>query len=375
MQPSSYDRPLASDRDLAACRAALRDGSKTFLAASLLLPRRVRDGATALYAFCRLADDVVDGQSGGRGLRPARPQAVDAIRDLRARLAAAYNRAPHDAPQDRAFADVVATYAIPRALPEALLEGLEWDATGRLYPDIAALDAYAARVAGSVGAMMARLMGATDADTLARACDLGIAMQFTNIARDVGEDARAGRLYLPVSWMREAGVDPEAFLASPRFTPELGQVVRRLLEAADALYDRARSGVAALPAPCRPGIHAARLLYAEIGREVERQGCDSVASRAVVPASRKALLLARILSTMPRAGAAQQGPTRAEANFLVEALKAAPRPQLPRDIPWWNLPDRWVGVIELFEKLERRERAIGIVAPPAGVRAEARAGG
>src|SRR6202012_4095934 len=103
-----------------------------------------------------------------------------------------------------------------------------------------------------------------------RACDLGVAMQLTNIARDVGEDARAGRLYLPLQWLRDAEIDPELWLANPTFTPEIAAIVQRLLDIADALYDRATFGIAHLPLSCRPGIYAARALYAEIGRELER---------------------------------------------------------------------------------------------------------
>ncbi len=107
---------------------------------------------------------------------------------------------------------------MPRELPEALLEGFEWDLVGRRYETLEELQAYAARVAGSVGAMMAVLMGARSAAVLARACDLGVAMQLTNIARDVGEDARQGRLYLPLAWLREAGIDPERLARSARFS-------------------------------------------------------------------------------------------------------------------------------------------------------------
>ena len=118
---------------------------------------------------------------------------------------------------DRALASVIARYAIPRAVPQALLEGFAWDREGRRYETLADLTAYAARVAGTVGAMMALLMDERRPEVLARACDLGVAMQFSNIARDVGEDARAGRLYLPQEWLREAGLDPEAWLAAPVF--------------------------------------------------------------------------------------------------------------------------------------------------------------
>ena len=89
----------------------------------------------------------------------------------------------------------------------------------RRYETLQDLDAYAARVAGSVGAMMTLVMGQRAPEIVARACDLGVAMQLTNIARDVGEDARAGRLYLPLQWLREAGIDPDAWLAKPVFTP------------------------------------------------------------------------------------------------------------------------------------------------------------
>ncbi|WP_159197133.1 phytoene/squalene synthase family protein, partial [Escherichia coli] len=104
------------------------------------------------------------------------------------------------------------------------------------------LTAYAARVAGAVGAMMTLIMGRRAPEIVARACDLGVAMQFTNIARDVGEDARAGRLYLPQSWLREAGIDPNTWLQTPSFTPEIAAIVQRLLDAADIFYSRATHG-------------------------------------------------------------------------------------------------------------------------------------
>src|SRR4051812_38059443 len=154
--------------DVAACQALLRGGSKSFHLASLLLPRRVGDPAAALYAFCRLADDAID-LGGGRTAR------LEALARLRERLDRAYAGRPLPLPADRAFAVVVARHGIPRALPEALLEGLAWDAEGRRYETLAEVEAYAARVAGSVGAMMALLMEARGVEALARAADLGTA--------------------------------------------------------------------------------------------------------------------------------------------------------------------------------------------------------
>ncbi|MES2989902.1 MAG: phytoene/squalene synthase family protein [Pseudomonadota bacterium] len=336
---------LAADAraDLAACRAALRNGSKTFLAASFLLPRGVHEPASALYAFCRLADDAVD--AGGRG---------DAVLRLRERLRAAYAGTPQDDPADRALALVVARHQIPAALFDALLEGFEWDLQGRRYETIDALHDYAARVAGTVGAMMALLMGVRSPEGLARACDLGVAMQLSNIARDVGEDARLGRLYLPRAWMAEAGLDPDAWLASPVFSPALAGVVRRVLDAAEVLYARVDGGVARLPLACRPGINAARFMYAEIGREVARRGLDSVSGRARVSAARKGCLLLRAaLQLAPSAAAAALPPLRAN-RFLVDAAVAAAAPaETP---PRRSVVDRVVWTFELFARLEQRDR-------------------
>jgi phytoene synthase len=355
MLPSSPDArlqtpfaaSLARSADHAACRAAIRTGSRSFYAASWLLPRAVRRDAYGLYAFCRLSDDAVDG-AGAR---------ADAVPRLQARLSAAYAGRPADAAADRALAEIVTRHAIPQALPAALLEGLAWDAAGRRHPDLSSLVAYAARVAGSVGAMMTLVMGERSPEALARACDLGIAMQLTNVARDVGEDARNGRLYLPESWLREAGLDPGAFLARPEPSPALAAVVARLLAAADVLYVRAESGIAMLPPACRPAVRAAGLIYAEIGRDLTRSGLDSVTRRARVPGARKARLLARAVLT-PSARRADR-PALPEAAFLVEAVALTSlAPTAPRPA-WWNLGGRVVRLLDLIETLRERDRLGG----------------
>ncbi len=330
--------------DLAVCRARLGNGSRTFLAASLLLPRAVRDPACALYAFCREADDAVDNHGAAGG----------AVLALHRRLDAVYAGTAQATAVDRAFGDVVRRYAIPRALPAALIEGFEWDAEGRRYETLDELHGYAARVAGTVGVMMALLMGVRSSAALARACDLGVAMQLSNIARDVGEDARMGRLYLPQRWLREAGIDPDAWLARPRHTPALGSVVARLLAAADALYARVDAGVAELPLAMRPGINAARFLYAAIGHEVARRGLDSVQQRAVVGRARKAgLLFAALLACRP-SGAHRVAPALPAAQFLIDAVTLRPGPAVAPERPPVG---RVVWLIDLFDRLERHERS------------------
>ena len=152
----------------------LRGGSRSFHAASLLLPARVRDPASALYAFCREADDLIDLD------RRRRAAACGALHGS-AWIASIW-AGPSDHLADRAFAAVVERHLIPRALPEALLEGFAWDLDARRYETIEEVQQYAARVAGCVGVMMTLVMGRRDPAMLARACDLGIAMQLTNIA-------------------------------------------------------------------------------------------------------------------------------------------------------------------------------------------------
>jgi phytoene synthase len=337
--PMPFDAPETVQADLAACRGMLAGGSKSFAAAARLLPRRIAEPATALYAFCRIADDLIDEGGGAAGMA-----------ELAARLDGIYGGAPAAHPADRAFARVVARFAIPRALPEALLEGLAWDAEGRQCPDEPALEAYAARVAAAVGAIMTLLMGVRGPAALARACDLGVAMQYTNIARDVGEDARNGRLYLPHDWLRAEGIEPRDFLAAPAFSPALGRVVARLLRRADLLYRRAEAGITLLPRDCRAGIGAARLIYAEIGRQVERQGLDSVARRAVVPRHRKLRLMARSLGVAgPRAADIAAPPLPGTA-FLVRAVEAMPEAAVAW--PAGSFRERLLWAVDLFDRLD-----------------------
>lgn len=343
--PNRYLAPPAADIDR--CRLMLANGSRSFHAASLLLPAGMRPAAIALYAWCRQADDAID-------LAPAeqRSRAVDVLLQ---RLDALYAGDVLDTPAERAFVWAIRAHAIPQALPHALIEGFVWDAEVRRYPDIQALQAYGARVAGSVGAMMSLVMGARDQEALARACDLGVAMQLTNIARDVGEDARMGRLYLPLDWCEAEGIDAEAWLRAPTHSPAVGRVVARLLAEADVLYARATPGIALLPRAVRPAMHAARLLYAEIGREVERRGLDSVSGRAIVPLQRKLRLLGNALV---EAWDGMPGESRAPLEATRHLVEAAMR-GLPESIPAVEFEDRLHWLVDLFTRLERAEHTAG----------------
>jgi len=213
---------------------------------------------------------------------------------------------------------------MPRTLPEALLEGFAWDADGLRYGDLSGVISYSARVASAVGVMMCVLMRMRDPDALARAADLGVAMQLTNIARDVGEDALDGRLYLPLDWFARAGIEPEAFLADPKPVKSVRLMVKQLLIEADRLYRRAEAGISRLPLSARPGIFAARFMYAAIGSELRGIGHDSVNHRAHTSKAHKLGLLGW---SMVRAGLTALSPTSPvifarplpEVAFLVDA--------------------------------------------------------
>ena len=338
---------LNTSADLQACVAMMKGGSRTFFAASRLLPPRVRAAAIALYAFCRVADDLVDNAAAG----DTRP-----LQWLAERLDAIYIGTPQDHVEDHALSLVVQQYALPRHLLDALIEGFAWDAQGRCYDTLEDVQAYGARVAGSVGAMMCWIMGPRDAPTLARACELGVAMQLTNIARDVGADAALGRIYLPRAWLRQAGVDAEAWLAAPRFDAALGAVVERLLQEADRLYALGQTGIGALPPDCRAAILAAGLIYAEIGVQLRRDGLNSVDKRTVVSTGRKLVLLASAWTQarfiyVPSQSAAPL----AAIDGLVQACGTQSHDG-KRSGPGW-FPNRAMPqrVEWMFELLERRE--------------------
>jgi phytoene synthase len=254
------------------------------------------------------------------------------------------------------MADLMRRSAIPAALPEALLEGLAWDAESRSYETLDELFDYAARVAGTVGVMMTLIMGVRSPEALARACDLGVAMQLTNIARDVGEDARLGRVYLPRRWLREVGLDAEAFLADPRPDPRLRRLVARLLDEAGSLYRRARFGVALLPANCRPAILAAALIYVELGAVIEHNGFDSVSVRARVSGRRKLELLARAVAESGRLAAGSPLPVAACGRFLLDAVSDGRPAQKRPSRPILDWRESFIGTLHAFERLKRVDR-------------------
>ena len=233
-------------------RDSIRRGSRSFAFASLLFGRQTRERAWLLYSWCRAADDLADGQEMGHGMRPVEdPQAR--LAHIRALTEAALAATPTGDPAFDALGVLVREGVIAPHLVRDLLDGFALDAAGFSPQDEADLLRYCYHVAGSVGCMMALLMGVDpdDAATLDRACDLGIAFQLANIARDRDEDAAAGRCYIPPGWDRV-----------------------RLARLAAAHEASARFGAAALSFRSAWAVLAAAGIYGDIARIAARRGAQ-----------------------------------------------------------------------------------------------------
>ncbi len=252
--------------------AAIRRGSKSFAAASQLFDRRTRLLVWQLYAWCRHCDDVVDGQVLGHGAIATGTRGGAALAALRAQTAQALTGRATDLAPFAGLAHVVRETGLPAAYVHAHLDGFAMDVARREYGSLDDTLEYCYHVAGVVGLMMAWLMGVRDEPTLVRGCDLGLAFQLTNIARDVGDDAAAGRVYLPGEWLRQAGgVADAARLMNPENRAAVVAVVSRLLDEADRYYRSASMGVPRLPFRSAWAIATARHVYADIGHEVRRR--------------------------------------------------------------------------------------------------------
>ncbi|MET4898778.1 phytoene/squalene synthase family protein [Sphingomonadaceae bacterium jetA1] len=268
-------RPAAPDeRDalVAAARASIARGSRSFAAASLLFDPDTRARAWLLYAWCRRCDDIADGQDHGHAMSrvtdgPARLAA------LTAKTEAALAGEVVGDPAFDALRIVAAETGMPHRWPRDLIAGFALDAQDWRPQTEDDLYRYCYHVAGVVGCMMAVTMGVAPDDdaTLDRACDLGMAFQLANIARDIAEDAAAGRHYLPREWLAHASIAPEAIMA-PSHRPGLSALARRLTDRAAMFEASARMGTPALSYRSAWAVLSAAAIYGAIGRKVARRG-------------------------------------------------------------------------------------------------------
>jgi phytoene synthase len=253
----------------------IQRSSRSFSIASSFLPLAVRTKVWSLYAWCRCVDDAVDHAT-------SHAQACEALRTLEEDLA----RCPTGKPLLHSASDWIQPLIVSKQInavhARELIEGMRMDLEGYLVRTQEDLERYCYHAAGTVGLMMTSLMGVTDRNAERHAIALGVAMQMTNIARDVHEDAQRGRSYLP-------GI-PDVFDADP---DQIRSKVAEILDLAENRYNLAIEGLPYLPWRCRLAIRVALEVYREIGREIERNGCSVMHGRTVISKNRLVLVAAR----------------------------------------------------------------------------------
>lgn len=283
-----------------AARVSIARGSKSFAAASTLFAPDVRERAWLLYAWCRACDDLVDGQDHG-GERVAVTDAQARVARVRALSVAALAGQPTGDPAFDALGVVAAETRMPPAYVHDLIDGFQLDADDWRPAGEDDLYRYCYHVAGAVGCMMAIVMGVPPEDdaTLDRACDLGLAFQLANIARDLDEDARAGRCYLPQAWLAQAGVAADAVMA-PANRDALVAMARRLADRAALHEDSARVGTRALSWRSAWAVLAAAGIYGDIARTVSRRGAHAWDRRVTTGKAAKLAWIARAAAQATR---------------------------------------------------------------------------
>jgi len=273
----------------------IRRNSRSFSLAAKCLPSGIRSDVEKLYAWCRWCDDAVDSA-------PSPQIASERLTSLRDDVERIFSGQTVRHPASQWLADLVEKRGLEKQHALELLNGMEMDLHAWQVSDEADLILYCYRVAGVVGLMMCRIMGVRDGAAEKQAIQLGVAMQLTNIARDVAEDWQRGRCYLPKSW---GDID-----RNEQVLPTNAQVavsVAKLLTLAETYYAYGQVGINALPRSCRPAIVLASKLYREIGQQIRRNNYEVMDGRTVVPAGR---LLVAIMHGLATGGLRTLSPTQ-----------------------------------------------------------------
>ena len=255
-------------------------GSKSFSLASLFFDSETKISSWYLYSWCRYCDDLVDF---------AKPEEIkNVVTDLRqCTLKALQGQAQQNHPWP-ALQMISAQHKLPTQYALDLIEGFERDALKKPIQDEADLLNYCYNVASAVGLMMCHIMTISSNEALKHAVALGRAMQMTNISRDVQEDFQHGRLYLPVTWLNEAGLNEKKFL-EPKNRAQLYIVIRRLLAKAEENYQYGQRGLIYLPTRAAWAVASALRIYRAIGRKIENDIELSLNSRTTISKTHKIL--------------------------------------------------------------------------------------
>ncbi|MEH3100235.1 phytoene/squalene synthase family protein [Sphingomonas adhaesiva] len=293
---------------VAAARTSIAKGSKSFAAASTLFAPDVRERAWLLYAWCRRCDDLVDGQDHGHD-RVIVHDARERVAQVRAMSEAALRGEPTGDPAFDALGVVAAETRLPARYVHDLIDGFQLDADDWMPRSEDDLYRYCYHVAGAVGCMMAIVMGVPPEDeaVLDRACDLGLAFQLANIARDIEEDDRVARCYLPMEWLVEMDIPPGQHMKPP-FRDRLVVLARRLATRAAAHEASARVGATALSFRSAWAVLAAAGIYGDIARTVAARGRHAWDHRVTTGKAAKLGWIAKAAAQAARRGAIPEGP-------------------------------------------------------------------
>ena len=298
-------------------RESIAKGSKSFAAASLLFDRLTRERAHMLYAWCRRCDDIADGQEygfrkeGGDEPKPDESDPRDRVEAIRILTHRALEGQPTADIAFDALGLVASEMQLTREMCDDVIDGFALDAEEWRPRSEGDLMRYCFHVAGAVGVMMARIMGVPpgEQETYDRACDLGLAFQLCNIARDLWEDDAAGRCYLPVEWLAEFDIPPGQHM-KPQYRAALVDMAARLVALAESHEAAARVGAGHLRFRQRWAVLSAANIYGAIGREVRRRGEAAWDHRVHTGALAKTWHVARALKEAWRGSVAPEETSR-----------------------------------------------------------------
>ncbi len=293
------------------CRRVVQRASKTFYWGSLFLPPPKRQAIWAVYAFCRVVDDIVDEEYEPAVMRPGHLRGSHQPEEELDYWRSAIERVYHcggsgDGPIQLAWSDMIARYPVPLTPVLELIQGVKMDLTQQHYETFAELYLYCYRVAGTVGLLTSPIFGYHHEGALAHAVDLGVALQLTNILRDIGEDARRGRIYLPQNEMSHFGYS-EAELMSGVINDAFRELVRFQMIRVDEYYQRSQPGISMLSADCRMAVRLSSTLYRHILDRIRLNNFNVFTKRASVPLQTK-------LAAVPQYWFMQQLETRAKGS-------------------------------------------------------------
>jgi len=276
------------------CRNITRKYAKTFYLATRFLPHHKQRSIFAIYGLCRFLDNLVDDAEDLVADNPVKMQEVEqTLSEWKDKLRLTYEGEPSDNPILLAFSDVLRCHHIDISLPFELIDGVAMDLTKNRYESFDELYDYSYKVASVVGLMISEVFGYNDKAALKHAVDLGIAMQLTNILRDVGEDLQRDRIYLPAEDLRRFGVS-EDDLFGHRMSDEFRELMRFQIDRARSYYASADKGIPMLTPDSQVPVRLARHNYARILDQIEANGYQVFTRRAYLSLTRKMAILPRV---------------------------------------------------------------------------------